>query len=120
MARPKAPPLDKRARERAADKAKLEADIASGAVVVGPSHPERTPIHADPLKGQVWRGECNAAGCDARHAVFWHVAHFGLYCSTCAYTINRDAWGNPCVRVGEKPTLAEMDTYRSAAKIQLS
>lgn len=120
MPQPKTLSADKRAAERAKAKTKLDAQIASGAAAILPSHPDRSPVHADPLKGQVWRGVCNTALCDARHAVFYHVTHMGLYCSTCAYTINRDVWGNPCVRVSEKPTLNEMEVHRSATTTPLS
>lgn len=118
MTKPKPIVANKRDVERRKAKAKLDGQIASGEVVVLPSHPYRDPLHSDPHKGQVWRGECNAPGCAARHAVFFHVAALGLYCSTCAYTINRDAVGDPCIRVSDKPTMTKMDELRTSNGVQ--
>jgi hypothetical protein len=79
------------------------------------SHPQRYPHHADPLKGQVFGGECNRTACERHGATWWNMGTFGFYCPEDAYHINR---AGPlvrtplCVEVTEKPAVEAMEQFR--------
>jgi hypothetical protein len=75
-------------------------------------HPARHPVHADPAKGQVHRGECNRTACERHGAAWFNIETRGLYCKSDAMGINEAplvGWGPLCVEVDAKPSIEEMD-----------
>lgn len=87
---------------------------------VGELHPDRYPRHPNPAKGQVWGGECNRTACTSHGAVILNRGTYGLYCVTCAHGINGRDPVPLCIRVGEKPTIAQMNAHYTEMMEQMA
>jgi hypothetical protein len=129
---PKKSPFQKRldekmrAKRRAASSKSKRAPVEAPAVelsaedlaAAGDIHPLRYPEHkTNPLKGQVYKGECNRTACHNRNAIWWNIHTFGLYCSNCGPRMNFSD-SAICAPVRNKPTLAEMNDPEFKASVQ--
>lgn len=111
--------LDEKMRAKRRGRLSKPAHASSEPIAVEPSaedlaaagdiHKMRYPSHEDnPMKGQIYGGECNRTACFNRRATWWNIHTYGLYCPSCGPRMNFSD-SAICAPVREKPSLADMD-----------